>query len=64
MEVIAAAFLAPVLLLTPTARDIAVLVSTHYALELGKSPEGTKVMSLIRKKANEYLDEALAEKKK
>jgi hypothetical protein len=45
----------------PTQNQVAVLVGTHYALELGKSPEGQKIVSLVRAKANNYLDEQLKE---
>jgi hypothetical protein len=45
----------------PTQNQVAVLVGTHYALELGKSPEGQKIVSLVRAKANDYLDEQLKE---
>lgn len=43
----------------PSTKQTAILVGTHYAVDLAKSPEGTKVFSLIRKKANDYLDEQL-----
>lgn len=43
----------------PTQSDTAVLVGTHYAVKLANSTEGEKVVSLIRQKANEYLDEQL-----
>lgn len=46
----------------PDSKDTAILVGASYAIDLAKSPEGVKVQSLIRKKANEYLDEALKEK--
>jgi hypothetical protein len=45
----------------PTQNQVAVLVGTHYALELGKSTEGQKIVSLVRAKANLYLDEQLKE---
>lgn len=48
----------------PTANQAAALVGTHYAVQLASSPEGQKVQSLIRKKANEYLDEQLKPKSK
>lgn len=47
----------------PTSKDVAILVGTSYAMSISKSPEGEKVMTLIRKKANEYLDEQLTPKK-
>jgi hypothetical protein len=46
-------------LLLPGSKDTAILVATHYAGELVRSPEGTKVLTLARKKANEYLDAAI-----
>ena len=46
-------------LLMPSSQQTAILVGTHYAVDLAKSPEGAKVFSLIRKKANDYLDEQL-----
>jgi len=45
--------------LLPGTQQTAILVGTHYAVDLAKSPEGVKVFSLIRKKANDYLDEQL-----
>lgn len=48
-------------LFLPSANQAAVLVGTHYAVKLAESPEGLKVQSLIRKKANEFLDEQLKE---
>lgn len=48
-------------LVVPTQNQVAVLVGTHYALELGKSPEGQKIVSVVRMKANKYLDEQLQE---
>jgi hypothetical protein len=47
--------------LLPSSKETAVLVGTHYAVQLANSPEGQKVGSLIRKKANEFLDEQLKE---
>lgn len=49
------------ILVIPSAKETAILVGTHYAVQLGKSAEGAKVMTLIRRKANEYLDEQLKE---
>jgi|SRR6476660_3072919 len=48
---------------TPSSKDTAILVGASYAIDLAKSPEGQKVQSLIRKKANDFLDEQLKEKK-
>lgn len=50
--------------LLPTPKQAAALVGTHYAVQLAGSPEGQKVMTLIRKKANDYLDEQLKEEVK
>lgn len=46
----------------PTKTDVAVLVAGHYALKLSDTPEAGKLMTLIRKKANDILDEELGEK--
>jgi hypothetical protein len=43
----------------PTKTDLAILVGGYYALETVKSPEGQKIVSLLRKKANEILDKEL-----
>lgn len=48
----------------PDRGDTAILIGTHYAVKLANSPEGEKVVSLIRQKANEYLDEQLKQKSK
>lgn len=48
-----------VAVLVPTSKDTAILIGTHYAVKLANSPEGEKVVSLIRKKANDYLEEQL-----
>jgi hypothetical protein len=45
--------------LVPSAKDVAVLVGASYAIDLARSPEGAKVASLLRGKANEILDEEL-----
>lgn len=44
----------------PTSKQAAVLVAGHYALKISESPEAAKVMSVLRKKANEFLDAELA----
>lgn len=49
--------------LLPSQNTVAVMVGTHYAVKLSGSEEGAKVASLIRKKANEYLDEQLKDAK-
>jgi hypothetical protein len=58
---VASATLVVIAAAIPTQNQVAVLVGTHYALELGKSPEGQKIVSLVRAKANNYLDEQLKE---
>ncbi len=40
----------------PSSQDVAILVAGSYALDLAKSPEGAKVATLLRGKANELLD--------
>jgi len=46
-------------LVIPNSSQMAILVGTHYAVAFKDSLEGQKVMTLIRKKANEYLDAEL-----
>lgn len=48
----------------PSQTQTAVLVAGHYALRMTDSPEASKVMQVLRKKANEYLDEELKEVRK
>ena len=48
----------------PSQTQTAVLVAGHYALRMADSPEASKVMQVLRKKANEYLDEELKEVRK
>lgn len=48
-------------LLLPNSKDTAILVGTHYGLSLIKSEEGKKVMTLVRARANQYLDEQIKE---
>ena len=48
----------------PSTQQVAILVGTSYAVDFAKSPEGAKIGSLIRKKANDYLDEQLKEETK
>lgn len=47
--------------MAPSSKETASLVGTSYAVDFAKSPEGAKIGSLIRKKANDYLDEQLKE---
>ena len=61
---IVAAFCGLLGLLLPSAKDTAILVGASYAIDLAKSPEGQKIQTLIRKKANEFLDEQLKEEVK
>lgn len=60
-----AAFVGAVLItgLVPSQKDTAILVGAHYALKVAESPEAGKVVSLLRKKANDMLDSELAGKK-
>jgi hypothetical protein len=44
----------------PTSKDTAILVGAHYALQIGKSETGQKVMSVLQKRVNEYLDKELS----
>lgn len=52
------------LIVVPSQTQTAVLVAGHYALRMADSPEASKVLQVLRKKANEYLDEELKEVKK
>lgn len=51
--------LLPLFLLMPSSKQVAILVGASYALDLSKSPEGQKVVTLIRAKANQLLDEQI-----
>lgn len=44
----------------PTKTDVAILVGSSIALDMAKSPEGAKVATLLRGKANELLDAEIA----
>lgn len=46
--------------LLPNQTQTAVLVGGHYALKVADTPEAGKIMGLLRKKANEFLDAELA----
>ena len=48
-------------IILPDSQSIAILVGASYAVDFAKSPEGAKIGTLIRKKANDYLDEQLKE---
>lgn len=48
----------------PSQTQTAVLVAGHYALRMADSPEASKVMQVLRKKANGYFDEELKEVRK
>jgi hypothetical protein len=48
----------------PSKADVAILVGANYAFKAADTPEAQKVMTLIRNKANEMLDEQLKEEKK
>lgn len=56
-----AAFVGAVLItgLIPSQKDTAILVGAHYALKVVDTPEAGKVMSVLRKKANDFLDTEL-----
>lgn len=43
----------------PSSKDVAILVGASLALDVVRSPEGAKVTSLLRGKANEILDAEL-----
>lgn len=45
--------------LVPSKTDVAVLVGASMAIKFANSPEGEKVSTLLRGKANEILDEEL-----
>lgn len=49
--------------LLPSKTDIAVLVGGSYALDVAKSPEAAKLMTVIRGKANEILDQQIKDLK-
>jgi hypothetical protein len=46
-------------LLLPSTKQMAILVGANFALDAVHSPEGQKVTSLLRLKANEILDAEL-----
>lgn len=48
-----------VVVFLPSSKDAAILVGTAIAVEAAKSPEGQKIGTLIRGKANELLDAEL-----
>lgn len=52
--------LASFIVLVPSSRDTAILVAGSYALDLSKTPEAGKVMTILRAKANEILDKELS----
>lgn len=43
----------------PNTKEAAVLIAAHYTIEAASSEEGQKLVKLLRRKANEYLDEQL-----
>jgi hypothetical protein len=45
----------------PNTGQTAALVAAHYVVKAAESPEATKLMQVLRKKANEYLEEQLEE---
>lgn len=46
-------------LFMPSSTDTAILVASAVAIDVAKSPEGTKIGQLLRGKANELLDAEL-----
>lgn len=44
----------------PSKTDVAILVGSSIAINMAKSPEGAKVATLLRGKANELLDAEIA----
>lgn len=53
-----AAFLIAIFI--PSKTDVAILVGSSIAIDMAKSPEGAKVATLLRGKANELLDAEIA----
>lgn len=51
-------------LLLPSSKETAILVGASIAVDVSKSPEGAKVATLLRGKANELLDEQINKLKK
>lgn len=49
-------------LVIPSSKQVAYLVGGYVALKLVNSPETEKITTILRKKANEYLDAELAPK--
>lgn len=54
----------PIAMLLPSKKDAAILVGGHFALQAVQSPEAAKIISVLRLKANELLDEQLNPKEK
>lgn len=48
----------------PTQKDAAYIVGAHYAVMAAESPEAQKIVTIMREKANEFLDDQLKEVKK
>lgn len=48
----------------PTSKQTAYLVGGYYALRVADTPEAQKIVQVLRKKANDYLDAELAGAKK
>jgi hypothetical protein len=48
----------------PSSKETAILVGASIAVDVAKSPEGAKVATLLRGKANELLDEQINKLKK
>ena len=50
-------------LIIPTQTQVAVLVGAKVAMDMATSPEGTKVATILRGKANEFLDSEISKLK-
>lgn len=57
--VVAVVFVGALTAAIPTRTDTAILIGGHYALKVANTPESAKIMSVLRKKANEILDKEL-----
>lgn len=55
-------FMSVMAILSPTTKELAILIGAHYVVEAASSPEGIKAQVLVRQKLNELLDEQLNKK--
>lgn len=46
----------------PSSKQMAYLVGGHFALKAAETPEAAKIVQVLRKKANEFLDDQLKQK--